>query len=132
MPLSSIICIILSIITIIIIIMISSSSSSSSRSSSCSSCSIVMIIIIIIIIIISSSNNTSIIIIIIIIIIITKGPELAVERLAADPPRREGREALRSVFIISNREISNWESQILKTSMSLMCPYCLRFQIARV
>ena len=38
----------------------------------------------------------------------------------------------RSVFIISNRKISNLASQILKTSMLLMCPYCLKFQIARV
>ena len=27
---------------------------------------------------------------------------------------------------------SNWASQILKTNMLLMCPYCLKFQIARV
>ena len=39
---------------------------------------------------------------------------------------------IRSVVIISNRRISNWESQSIKTNMSLMCPYCLRFQIARV
>ena len=39
---------------------------------------------------------------------------------------------LRSVFIISNRKISNWAPQILKTSMLLMCPYCLKFQIVRV
>ena len=39
---------------------------------------------------------------------------------------------IQSVFIISNRKISNWASQILKTNMLLMCPYCLKFQIARV
>ena len=39
---------------------------------------------------------------------------------------------LRSVFIISNRKISNLASQILKASMLLICPYCLKFQIARV
>ena len=39
---------------------------------------------------------------------------------------------LRSVFIIPNRRISNRASQILKTNMLLMCPYCLKFQIARV
>ena len=39
---------------------------------------------------------------------------------------------LRSVFIISNRKISNRASQILKTYMLLICPYCLEFQIARV
>ena len=37
-----------------------------------------------------------------------------------------------SVFIISNRKVSNWASQILKTNMLLMCPCCLKFQIARV
>ena len=37
-----------------------------------------------------------------------------------------------SVFIISNREISNRASQILKANMLLICPYCLKFQIARV
>ena len=40
--------------------------------------------------------------------------------------------ALRSVFIISNREISNRASQILKAKMLLIRPYCLKFQIARV
>ena len=39
---------------------------------------------------------------------------------------------LRSVFIISNREISSWASRILKANMLLICPYCLEFQIARV
>ena len=39
---------------------------------------------------------------------------------------------LRSVFIISNREISNWVSQILKANTLLMCPYYLKFQTARV
>ena len=39
---------------------------------------------------------------------------------------------LRSVFVISNRKISNWASQILKTNMLLVCPHCLEFQIARV
>ena len=39
---------------------------------------------------------------------------------------------LRSVFIISNRRISNWAYQILKRNMLFMCPYCLKFQIARV
>ena len=39
---------------------------------------------------------------------------------------------LRSVFIISKRKISNWASQILKANMLLMCPYCLKFKIARV
>ena len=38
----------------------------------------------------------------------------------------------RSVFIISNRKISNWASQILKANMLLVCPYCLKFQIGRV
>ena len=37
-----------------------------------------------------------------------------------------------SVFIISNRKTSNGASQILKANRSLMCPYCLKFQIARV
>ena len=40
--------------------------------------------------------------------------------------------ALQSVFIISNRKTSNWASQILKTNMLFICPYCLNFQIARV
>ena len=35
-----------------------------------------------------------------------------------------------SVFIISNRKISNWASQILKANMLLICPYWLNFQIA--
>ena len=39
---------------------------------------------------------------------------------------------VRSVFIISNRKISNWASQIPKANTLLMCPYCLKFQIARV
>ena len=39
---------------------------------------------------------------------------------------------VRSVFTISNRKISNRASQILKANMLLMCPYCLKFQIARV
>ena len=39
---------------------------------------------------------------------------------------------IRSVFIISNRKISNWASQVLKTNMLLSCPYCLKCQIARV
>ena len=39
---------------------------------------------------------------------------------------------IRSVFIISNRKFSNWASQILKTNMLLMCPYCLKFQLARI
>ena len=39
---------------------------------------------------------------------------------------------IRSVFIISNRKISNWASQTLKANMLLICPYCLKFQIARV
>ena len=39
---------------------------------------------------------------------------------------------LRSVFIISNRKISNRASQILEANMLLICPYCLKFQIARV
>ena len=34
-------------------------------------------------------------------------------------------------FIVSNREISNQASQILKANMLLICPYCLKFQIAR-
>ena len=38
----------------------------------------------------------------------------------------------RSVFIISNRKTSNWASQILKANMLLICPYCLKFEIARV
>ena len=37
-----------------------------------------------------------------------------------------------SVFVISNRKISNWASQILKANMLLICPYCIKFQIARV
>ena len=37
-----------------------------------------------------------------------------------------------SVFIISNRKTPNWASQILKANMLLICPYCLKFQIARV
>ena len=39
---------------------------------------------------------------------------------------------IRSVFIISNRKISNRASQILKANMLLVCPYCLEFQIVRV
>ena len=39
---------------------------------------------------------------------------------------------LRSVFIIWNREISNWASQILKANMLLICRYCLEFQNDRV
>ena len=39
---------------------------------------------------------------------------------------------VRSVFIISNRKFSNRASRILKTKMLLICPYCLKFQIARV
>ena len=46
--------------------------------------------------------------------------------------RRRRRPGLRSVFIISNREISNWAYQILKANMLLICTYCLKFQIARV
>ena len=38
---------------------------------------------------------------------------------------------LRSVVIISNRRISNWASQIPKTNMLPLCPYCLKFKIAR-
>ena len=34
--------------------------------------------------------------------------------------------------IISNRKNSNWASQILKANMLPICPYCLKFQIARV
>ena len=45
---------------------------------------------------------------------------------------KEHRNLLLSVFIISNRKTSNWASQILKTNMLLICPYCLKFQIARV
>ena len=40
--------------------------------------------------------------------------------------------SIRQVFIISNRKTSNWASQILKANRLLMCPYCLKFQIARV
>ena len=39
---------------------------------------------------------------------------------------------IRLVFIILNRKISNWASQILKANMLPICPYCLEFQIARV
>ena len=39
---------------------------------------------------------------------------------------------LRSVFIFSSRKITNRASQILKENPLLMCPYCLKFQIARV
>ena len=39
---------------------------------------------------------------------------------------------IRSVFIISNRKTSNCASQILKADMLPICPYCLKFQIARV
>ena len=39
---------------------------------------------------------------------------------------------VRSVFIISNRKHSNWASQILKANTLLICPYCLKFQFARV
>ena len=39
---------------------------------------------------------------------------------------------IRQVFIISNRKISNWASQIPKTNTLLICPYCLKVQIARV
>ena len=39
---------------------------------------------------------------------------------------------LRSVFMISNRKTSNWAFQILKANMLLICPYCLRLNIARV
>ena len=42
------------------------------------------------------------------------------------------KQRVRSVLIISNRKISNWASQILKANTLLMCPYCLKFQIARV
>ena len=40
--------------------------------------------------------------------------------------------AIRSVSINSNRKISNWASRILQINMLLICPYCLKFQIARV
>ena len=40
--------------------------------------------------------------------------------------------AIRSVFMISNRKISNWASQILKANMLPISLYCLKFQIARV
>ena len=39
---------------------------------------------------------------------------------------------IRSVFIISKRKTSNGASQILKANLLLVCPYCLKFQIARV
>ena len=39
---------------------------------------------------------------------------------------------IRSVFIISNRTISNRASQILKENTLLMCPYCLKYKNARV
>ena len=35
-------------------------------------------------------------------------------------------------FIISNRKISNWSSQTPKANTLPMCPYCLKFRIARV
>ena len=48
------------------------------------------------------------------------------------PPGCRRASASRSVFIISNRKISNRAYQILKANMLLICPYCLKFQIARV
>ena len=46
--------------------------------------------------------------------------------------RQPWRRLLRSVFMISNRKTSNWAYKILKTNMLIICPYCLKFQIARV